>query len=350
MHAVDYLQAAPRRAPGALVVLSGTEWQLKQAVLRSVIEVALGGDADDELSVTRFGGKDVEFRQVRDELLTVSMFASRRVVVVEEADEFVTNHRIALENYVESPATSSLLVLDCKSWRSNTRLAKKVAAQGLEVECGELTGARLSKWLIDRMRAGYDRQLTREAAGLLVELVGHSLGLLEQELAKLAAFAGTQTSIGIEEVRAVTGGWKAETTWTMTNSVRDGHVPLALKCLDQLLASGEAPPKILGGITFVFRKLAQATERSRQGVPLNLALKESGVFPRDIDASGQYLRRIGRGQAEQLLERLLKADADLKGGSRSSGQLQLERLLVDLAGSVRPGTSRSGGSARRTPV
>ncbi|MCA9028567.1 MAG: DNA polymerase III subunit delta [Planctomycetaceae bacterium] len=332
MHATDFLKSPAKHDVPSFVVLHGAEWQLKQSALKAIISQVLGGDEEDDLSVTRFAGKDTELRSVRDELLTVSMFASQRIVIVDEADDFITRYRDGLESYVEAPARSSTLILNCKSWRKNTRLAKKLTASGLEIDCSELSGARLTKWLTDQARDQHGKQLQREAASLMVELVGTGLALLDQELGKLAAYTGERTQITAEDVHALVGGWKAETTWAMTNAIRDGNVAFALQCLDQLLNAGEAAPKLLGGINFVFRKLSQATERSRTGVPLNIALKDSGVFPRDIDATAQYLRRIGRPRAEKILSRLLKADADLKGASHLSDRLQMERLLLDLSG------------------
>jgi DNA polymerase-3 subunit delta len=332
MHATDYLKAPHKHDVPPVVVMHGEEWQLKQSVLRAITGAVLGGDAEDELSVTRFAGDEVDLRTVRDELLTLSMFAERRVVVVEGADEFISAHRSGLEDYADKPSRSSVLILDCKSWTKTTRLAKKVAASGLELDCSPLKGAGLTKWLVDQARHEHGKQLARDAAGLMVELVGNGLGLLEQELGKLAAYAGERTQITVDDVRGLVGGWKAQTTWVMTDAVRDGNVALALKCLDQLLTAGEAPQKLLGGINYVFRKFARATERSRAGTPLNVALKESGVFPRDFAAAEHYLRRIGRPRAERILPRLVQADADLKGASRLPNRLQMERLLLDLAG------------------
>lgn len=331
MHAADYLKAPDKHPARPVVVLHGSEWSLKLAAVDAITRQVLGAD-DDDLSVTRFEGKSADLRQVRDELLTVSMFATARVVIVDDADEFISNFRAGLEDYADKPSSSSVLILDCKSWRKNTKLAKKVDATGLEIECSELTGARLTKWIADEAAGMYGKQISRDAAALLVELVGNGLGLIGQELSKLASYVGDAERITPDDVRTLVGGWKAETTWTMTNAVRDGDVSLALTCLDQLLTAGEAPPKLLGGITFVFRKFAHATEHSRTGTPLNVALKQSGVFPRDVDAAGRYLRRIGRPKAEQILSRLLQADADLKGGSRLPDRLQMERLLLDLAG------------------
>ncbi len=334
MHATDYLKAPDKHPVRPVVAMHGSEWQLKQSALRSIITTVLGGDAEDDLSVTRFSGKETDLRAVRDELLTISMFADGRVVVVEDADDFISKHRDGLEEYADQPSASSVLVLDCKSWRKNTRLAKKITATGLEIDCSALTAGRLTKWLVDQARHEHDKQLARDAAALMAELVGNSLGLLEQELGKLAAYAGERAQITAEDVRALVGGWKAETTWAMTGAVRDGDVSTALKCLDQLLTAGEAPQKLLGGVNFVFRKFVQATERSRSGTPLNVALKDCGVFPRDIDATARYLRRIGRPRAEQILARLVQADANLKGASRLPDRLQMERLLLDLAGTT----------------
>ena len=333
MHAADYLKSPEKYGTAPVVVLHGSEWSLKQSTVHAVTNIVLGND-DDELSVTRFTGKDVELREVRDELITVSMFADSRVVIVEEADEFVTRCRSGLEDYADKPSQSSVLVLDCKSWRKNTKLARKITAGGLEIECSELTGGRLVKWIVEEAAHSHQKQLSRDAAALLIELAGTSLGLLGQEISKLASYVGTAERISPDDVRTLVGGWKAETTWTMTGAVRDGDVSLALSCLDQLLTAGEAPQKLLGGVNFVFKKLTRATEVSRTGTPLNAALKQCGVFPRDVDASARYLRRIGRPRAETLLARLLQADADLKGASRLPDRLQMERLLLDLAGAT----------------
>ncbi|MBL8849639.1 MAG: DNA polymerase III subunit delta, partial [Planctomycetaceae bacterium] len=171
-------------------------------------------------------------------------------------------------------------------------------------------------------------------AGLLVELAGAGLSLLEQELAKLAAYVGDRERIGVEDVRAVVGGWRAETTWQMTDAVRDGQPATALVALGKLLHSGEAPQRILGGLNYNFRKYARATELARDGTPLRAALQQAGVFPQQIDATERYLRRIGRPRAERIRARLLEADRGLKGGSRVDDLLQLELLLLELSGSL----------------
>ena len=71
-----------------------------------------------------------------------------------------------------------------------------------------------------------------------------------------------------------------------------------------------------------------------ESAPLRAALQQAGVFPRDVESTERYLRRIGRQRAEQILALLLQADSGLKGGSRLPERLQLEQLLLRLCGSV----------------
>src|SRR5690606_553141 len=106
-----------------------------------------------------------------------------------------------------------------------------------------------------------------------------------------------------EIVRTMVGGWRTETTWAMTDAVRDGQLASALKDLHDLLYHGEAPQKLIGGIHFVFRKLAYATDLARRQ-PLDGALREAGVFPQAVTPSTTYLKRLTRPKAEKIIHHL----------------------------------------------
>ena len=332
MHATDFPKNPDQARQASIVILFGKELHLKTQVLGALCETFLGTPLKDSIGLTRFPGKQVDFKTVRDEIQIVSMFSPTKLVVVEDGDDFVTSFRSQLERFSESPSGQSKLVLDVTKWPGNTKLAKKVKQHGLVIECSELTGGRLISWLTSQSKTEYGKQLSRDAAQLIVELAGTSLALLNQELQKLSSYVGDQEKIGVDDVRKLVGGWKAETTWTMINAVRDGQCDVALSCLQRLLHAGEAPQKILGGINFVFKKIANATERSRQGVTLAAALKDSGVFFRDIESVEKYLRRIRRPRAELILSKLAETDYGLKGGKQIPDHLQLEQLILWLSG------------------
>lgn len=327
MHAVEFLKSTPNPIP-PVVVLTGGQRHLKQSSMAELKKVVVD---DDENSFTRFPGADAQLSAVSDELRTVSMWGDRRLVLVENADPFVTAFRAQLEKLVDNPPKKSVLILDVDSWPKTTRLAKQVAAKGLEIDCSDLKGPQLLKWLQESAKETYGQSISREAASLLIELVGEDLAMLDTELAKLASYVGAEAKIDLNHVKTLVGGWRMETTWAMTDAVRDDDLGFALSALDQLLTAGEAPMKLSGGINHVFKKFALATDLARSST-LEQALRQAQVFPQAVAPAQSYLRRLGRSKAEKILQKLLTTDMGLKGANPLPERMQLERLLIELAG------------------
>src|SRR5439155_7176604 len=136
------------------------------------------GERDTPFGLSRHAGDKATLAAVRDELEPLPFLNSRRLVVVENADPFVTQFRAQLEKYVAKPATTGVLVLDVKAWPANTRLAKLLDGDATLV-CKAPATHRLPAWC-SQWAAQYGKQLSSEAAKLLVDLVGAEMGLLDQ--------------------------------------------------------------------------------------------------------------------------------------------------------------------------
>jgi len=337
LHALDYLPQAEKHPPRPVAALFGDESFLRRQALLTLRTAVLGGKEGD-FSFTAFEGDNANLRDVLDELATVAMFGGvKRLVVVEEADNFVSRYRSQLEDYVFRPSRTGVLVLDLNSLPANTRLYKLIAAEGLAIDCGSPTEARLTKWLVDWAMQQHKVQLSPAAADAIVELIGSELGLLDQEIAKLAISLGDQKRITPELVARFVGGWRAKTAWEMLDAALDGKLPEAMRQLDRLLASGEQPVGILGQISSSLRRFAAATrlimqaEAASRRIPLAQALEQAGVKTFVLHKAENQLRRLGRHRGAQLYQWLLEADVDLKGQSAMPPRLILERLVLRLA-------------------
>ena len=335
--ALDYLAQADKHPPRPVCAVFGDESFLRRQAILCLRAAVLGGD-DGDFSLSVFEGRGTLFRDVHDVLSTVAMFGGgKRLAVVEDADDFVSRYRQQLEDYVARPSRGGVLVLDVDSLPSNTRLYKAIAAEGLLIDCGAPTPARLSKWLADWAKRQYHVQLPQAAAEMLVELIGPELGLIDQELAKLTLLAGDDKKITAELVGRSVGGWRTKTTWEMLDAALDGHVREAMQQLDRLLAAGEQPVGLLGQISASLRRFAAATrlvlqaEAARRRVNLREALERSGVRSFVVQKAERQLRLLGRQRGAQLYHWLLQADLDLKGESAMPPRLILEQLIVRLA-------------------
>ena len=267
---------------------------------------------------------------VMDELQAVPFFGEHRLVVVENADPFVTRHRASLEKTIEGLPASGVLALDVKTWTSTTRLAKMVSAASTIV-CKSPAQYKMPQWCVQWAASQHQKQLPMPAANLLVELVGSEMGLLDQELLKLAIYVGERKRIEVEDVDKLVGRSREEKTWIIFDAIGAGKSKEALTILDHLLDQGEEPIRLLGAFSMQLRRLAQAYRLTMLGQPLMVALEEVGVPAFGIKQAEQQLKHLGRRRAERIYDWLLETDEGVKGSSQLPPRTLLERLVIRLA-------------------
>ena len=310
-------------------VVHGDEDFLKRRVLAKLRRCCFGSD-EESLGWSVIAGDKADFASVRDELSTLGFLSERRLVQIDQADPFVSNFRAQLEKYVAEPSTRGILVLDVKSWTSTTRLAKLIPADATLV-CKTFPLAKLPEWCARWARTTHGKQMSTTAARLLVDLIGEEMGLLDQELAKLAVYVGSASKIDVDDVDKLVGNSRVETIWKMFDFIGAGRTDEALRLLDRLFDQGEEPIRMLGAFSMQLRRLARTASLSSQGVPLQGALAQAGVPSFGLRGAEQQLRHLGKRRIEQIYDWLLEVDSGLKGGSELAPRLQMERLVIQLA-------------------
>ena len=291
--AFQFLTSPLSHSTETVCALVGEEAFLKHEVRQALLSKIRGQD-DDDFALNTFEGKHVELRDVLDALSERSLFGtSQSVVVVEGADPFVKNYRTQLEEYVTSVNADSLLVLEVKTWPGNTRLAKAVSKSGLTIRCQvpqqgrELTEftKQLKDWLVQVAQSQHQVELDRAAVDVLLELLPTEVGVLYQEVARLALLVEKGTPINVALIRENVGGWRTRKTWDMIDAAAEGRAADALLQLDRLIAAGDEPHALLPQMASTLRRFAAAVqiyaqaEQDRRKISLRTALERSGMPP-----------------------------------------------------------------------
>ena len=345
-HAFDLLKQETPEIPGVCALI-GDDRFLKRLV-RTKIWDGVSGESEP----SEYDGKSA-WRDVIDDLSTLSLFGDGpRLVVISDGDEFVKQNRAQLEQYAASPSNSGVLVLDLKSLASNTRLYKTLAKSGLIVECrppqqkrgkgASIDDGRLCEWLRDWGKTTHSVEIKRGADEELLQLVGPELGLLDQELAKLALFCDSQAAVTVELVQQVVGGWRAKTTWELLDAALDGNAADAIGQLERLLQAGEAPQAIAGAMLWSLRRFADTAqlvmeaEHTGRKISLPIALEQAGFkkWPKGaLQRAEKQLRQLGRHRAGDLYQQLLALDLSMKGShsAPSRARWALERFVLSLS-------------------
>lgn len=329
MDSLAFLERGARNKPQPIYVLHGDEDFLKRQVLAVLKTVVLGG-ADDSFGLSTHAGDKAAFADVHDDLDTLPFLSPRRLVVVDNADPFVTRSRAALEKYVGQPSATGVLVLDVKSWPATTRLAKLVP-DAMTITCKAPPAHRLPPWCVQWVADRHGKQLAAPAAQLLLELVGADMGQLDQELTKLAIYVGAAPRIEAADVDRLVGRSRAADTFKIFDAIGGGRSGAALAILDRLCDQGDEPLAILGAFSWQLRRLAQAYRLNQQGLSLAAAFDEVGVQSWAQKGLEQQMRHLGQRRLDRLYDWLLEVDLGLKGSSQLPPRVQLERLIVRLA-------------------
>jgi DNA polymerase III subunit delta len=351
---LDYLAPAKPPKPPAVCVLFGDEPFLKQLALKRLIESAVGSDRDAPYATFDCEERLPEWRDVMDELSTQSLFGGGgpKLVVLRTADKFVSTHRPRLEDHVSAPRGGGSLVLEVDEWPANTRLYKAVDQTGLQIDCRPPQRQQgktkvpdepaMVAWISSWASEKHGFVLGRDAAQLLLDLTGPVFALLDQNLAKLALFAGSDKKINALTVQEVVGGWRAKSTWDLVDAAVNGDAAEALQVLDRLLQSGEHPLALFGSIAWSLRRYAAATrlfqQAERRGDRPNLreALLAAGF--RDwpvgtLKKAEDRLKQLGRDRASRLYRWLVEADLAMKGthSQDERARFVLEQLIFRMS-------------------
>jgi len=267
--------------------------------------------------------------QVLDELRTMPFLSDRRVVVVRDADSFVSKNREIMERYFDNPCPTGVLVLTVSKWASNTRLAKKLPQIGELIEVAEPKSWELPAYLVKYASDAQNKRLSKEAAELLVEVAGEELGRLYGEVDKLALYVGEQAAITAEHVEALVGHNRLFNAFAVIDAIIAGDVGQAVTRLRNMFAEDRsAEYTVVGAFAYHLRRLFEAK-----------ALLEQGVRPMDVisrlriwNKKDEFLAQLRKVTLEQIgdyLAQLGEIDHALKTG-RMTAEVATEQLVLKL--------------------
>jgi len=320
------------------ILLLGEETYLRDTCRAQLIERFVP-EAARAWAVSRFSADRGEVQAAVDQSQTLPMLSPQQLVFLEEAEaieSFAEKKREdalkQLQSYLENPASFTILVMEATGLDQRMRLAKLLVEKALVVEVGlgENQGDRLSSAVALAKVMGKDEgvELEKGAAEDLAEAVAADLQRLKTEIVKLATYAGQRKLIRRQDVAAMVISEKTATVWELADMLATRQSKRALDFLDRILREGEEPLQILGGLTWSYRKLMEASEVSSISNPYQAA-RALAMAPEKAMAAVQSARKISRPRLLAGLNALQKADNRLKGGGET-GRTVLEFLLAEL--------------------
>ncbi len=280
-----------------------------------------------QMSLLVQDAKDADIIETLDELRTLPFLAERRVVVLKNADSFVSANRPALEKYFDNPCTTGVLILTVSTWPANTKLAKKLTQTGKLISIAELKPWQLPKFIADYIKQNYSKHITSSAAQLLVEMTGDEIGRLSSEADKLATFAENKKNITDEDVSILAGQTRQINAFAVIDAMVIGDKAAAALKLRRLFEIDKnAEYTTVGAFAFHFRKMFTAKALLEKGLNQWQVEKKAGIW-KNKDQFFAQLKKTPLKKIALILSKLAEADYQIKTGRRSA-MTAIEELIL----------------------
>jgi DNA polymerase III subunit delta len=330
-----------RKAIPAILLL-GDEPYLRDAGREHLIE-AFVPEAARTWGVSRYSADHGQTRDALEQAQTLPMLSPKQVVFLEDVEAIeglAEKHRDAainhLEVYLANPAPFTVLVLEATALDQRMKLAKLLSEKTLVVEVGlgESPEERQAAAVVLARAIAKEEgvELEKGAAEDLAEFVSADLLRLKTELQKLATYAGGRKIIRRQDVAALVVSEKTTTVWELADMLASRQQRRALEFLGRLLREGEEPLQMLGAITWMYRKLIEASEL--KGVVNGWqAARALGMRPEQAELAVQSARKIAKPRLLEGLRALQQADDRLKGGAEDPHAI-MEFLISELTSSA----------------
>jgi DNA polymerase-3 subunit delta len=210
-----------------------------------------------------FDGATTPAADVLDECRSFGLLAQHKLVIVDQADQFVKEaNRPLVERYAENPSEGATLVLRSDKWNKG-KLDGLIESVGAVIPCQAPTEPAAIAWAVDRADKRYSTKLEQPAAALLIERLGPDLGRIDSELAKLSTAAGEGKPITVDLVSLFVGISREEEVWSIQSTLLSGDAPRILTQLREILEVSRQPPTL---ISYAFIDLARKVHGLSAGI------------------------------------------------------------------------------------
>jgi DNA polymerase III subunit delta len=255
-----------------------------------------------------------------------------RLVLVDEVERWKAADVKDLAVYLGSPSPDTVLALVASELKSDSALAKLCAKTG-ELLAYDVPKKKLPEWVAEqfaRVGASADRDVCRA----LVELVGENLDELATEIEKLATWANGEP-ITVADVEELTAGRPEAAIFSLTDAWGRRDVAALLAATESRLERSDRPrsgelARLVGVLVNHVRRVRACQILAAEGGTARDAASRLKMHPFAAEKAFAQARNFTGAELDAALVRLARLDHAVKGGSRLTADLELERALVDV--------------------
>jgi DNA polymerase-3 subunit delta len=258
---------------------------------------------------------------------------SGRLVLVEGVQAWKAADAKAIEAYGKSPAPETVLALVGEELKADAPLAKACAKAG-DLLIFEAPRERdLPGWVAKQFEAART-PVDSDACRALIEIAGDDLQELATEIDKLAQWAAGDR-VTERDVKQLAAAVAETAPFELTDAWGRRDVPSVLRAAEEIMERSaktrrDEVARLASTLAAHVARIRQCRSWDAAGVTSKEAASRMKRHPFYVQKLFAQARNFSEDELREATLRLAALDHALKGGSRLSAELELERALVDV--------------------
>ena len=339
-----------------IFVIYGEDDYYRQSITRALPDYVYQGVEEGDRSITSFE-RDTDLNELANVINTYPFFSGSSLVIIKDEKLFAAKNEEA-EAEEQKPAVVELksrgkkaasdklerlvelfsdvpdyctIVISVAKLDKRTKLFKALKKSALLCECISYKTYEIGPWL-DEQAERYGAHWQRDAIGTLMEYLAPvekaPLGLLRQEIAKLALYAGDRHSWSEEDVKNIFSALPEASNFALINFISERKLVEALELLAAEKKKNTNILPICALVLFKLRQLLQFMERRRSGYDMKAITAEMKLHPYAARKMGEQVRRFSEEELRRAVVQLADLNVQLRYGGRDYARL--EEILIQL--------------------
>lgn len=276
-------------------------------------------------------------REILDELRTLPFLASRRVVLIKNAESFleIEANTELLEKYIANPSKTGSLILAVAKLDGRKKFSKLL---GQNPQCRVIVIEPVKSWDMPKYAAQYAQlkhqvHLSPGCAEMVIEYAGLEPGSVTSEIDKLVMYKYPARTITVADVEELIGQNRIFNPFDAIDCIAQGDAGKAFLRLRRMFESDkDVQYKAVGAIAFHFRRLFKARAMLDKGQPEQTVVNQMGLA-KNFTRKQQFMTQVKRFTLPQLgkiMYDLAWMDYQSKNG-QAEIPASMEKLFVHLA-------------------
>ena len=231
---------SPENFSSIYLLISKDSFERKEAE-GLLIRHLLGEGISKEQAVSVLDGERESIQSILAELSSLSFFAPRRIVLVQNGEKLDKESLGKLEKYMDSPLPNTCLIVSAEAINRATKFYKKGEAAAIVLDIQEEKPwekennlvLKLSHWVKQA-----EKSIDPETARYLVQFAGSDPAVLRSEIEKVCSYVGSRNTISIQDIAAICTGVNTETAWQLGDAIFRREGAAAIRIANALLEEG----------------------------------------------------------------------------------------------------------------